>query len=351
VNPAELGADPDEWRGFAGEPLPGWGCRSMTLFDAASGALGDDAAVDCGVLSVPFDGTASSRAGARDGPRAIREASLVYSSQLQSRGAIALRNMRTGALVDVRARRLVDFGDGHTYASDPARQVRASAAEARRVASRSELTVLIGGEHTLSFPWYCGVAAAVAARGVRRLGYVQIDHHFDFGDRSVLHGAYYHGSNGRRISEHPAATAIGFVGAGDLTSARQLDGLRAGGVAIRSMLDIRRDGFAASLTAVLDAVAARSDALYVSLDIDVCDAAAAPGTGHVTIGGISSYELLQIPALLQRYPVAAFDLVEVSPRYDPAGVTPHLAARLLYELLYLREIEPGPAGEAAGDAR
>jgi len=338
VNPAELAADPDEWRRFADEPLPGWGCRSMTLFDAAAGRLGDDDRVECGVLSVPFDGTASSRIGARDGPRAIREASLVYSSQLHSRGAVQLRNLRTGALVDIAARRLVDFGDGHTYASDPARQVRASAAEVRRVASRSELTLLIGGEHTLSYPWYCGVAAALAARGVHRLGYVQIDHHFDFGDRSVLHGAYYHGSNGRRIAEHPAAPAIGFVGAGDLTSAAQFDGLHRSGVAVRTMQDIRRDGFEASLAAVLDAVAARSDALYVSLDIDVCDAAAAPGTGHVTIGGISSFELLQIPAMLRRYPVAAFDLVEVSPRYDPAGVTPHLAARLLYELVYLREV-------------
>jgi arginase family enzyme len=104
------------------------------------------------------------------------------------------------------------------------------------------------------------------------------------------------------------------------------------------MMDIRRDGFEASLKAVLDDVAARSDALYVSLDIDVCDAAAAPGTGHVTVGGISSFELLQAAALLRRYPMVAFDIVEVSPRYDPAGVTPHLAARFLYELLYLREV-------------
>jgi agmatinase len=339
MNALELGADPEGWRTFAEDPLPGWSSRSMTLFDTSSGRLRDEDSVQCGVLSVPFDGTASSRIGAREGPRAIREASLVYSSQLKSRGSVQLRNMRTGALVDIDERHIVDFGDGHTYASDPARQVRASAAEVRRVASRSELTVLIGGEHTLSYPWYGGVAAAQVSRGVKRLGYVQIDHHFDFGDHSVLHGAYYHGSNGRRISEHPAATAIGFVGAGDLTSARQLEGLRNAGVAVRSMMDIRRDGFEASLKAVLDDVAARSDALYVSLDIDVCDAAAAPGTGHVTVGGISSFELLQAPALLRRYPVVAFDIVEVSPRYDPAGVTPHLAARFLYELLFLREVE------------
>jgi arginase family enzyme len=332
------GADPGAWRAFADEPLPGWASRSLTLFDAPGGSLADDTAVACGVLSVPFDGTASSRIGARLGPRAIREASLVYSSQLRSRGAVQLRNMRTGALVDIRSRALVDFGDGHTYPSDPARQVHAAAAEARRVAERSELTVLIGGEHTLSYPWYCGVAAAAAQRGVRRIGYVQIDHHFDFGDRSVLHGPYYHGSNARRIAEHPAAPAIGFVGAGDLTSAAQLDGLLRAGVAVRSMQDIRRDGFAACLSHVLDHVAARCDALYVSLDIDVCDASAAPGTGHVTIGGITAHELLAAPALLRRYPVIAFDLVEVSPPYDPAGVTSHIAARLLYELLYLCEV-------------
>ena len=106
------------------------------------------------------------------------------------------------------------------------------------------------------------------------------------------------------------------------------------------MVDIRRAGFAACLAEVLDHVAARCDALYVSLDIDVCDAAAAPGTGHVTVGGISAYELFELPAVLRRYPVVAFDLVEVSPPYDPAGVTAHLAARLLYELLYLREVSP-----------
>ena len=95
------GADPDGWRAFADDPLPGWASRSLTVFDAPGGRLADDAAVDCGVLSVPFDGTASSRVGARLGPRAIREASLVYANQLKSRGPVQLRNMRTGALVDV----------------------------------------------------------------------------------------------------------------------------------------------------------------------------------------------------------------------------------------------------------
>lgn len=329
----------DDWTVYQSVPLPGWGSRSMTLFDAPSSHLGADTHVGCGVFSVPFDSTASSRIGSREGPRAIREASLVYSSQLQSRGRCELLNTRTGTIVEVCERDVVDFGDCHVFPSDPAKQVQATAAESFRVAVRSDLTVMLGGEHTLSFPAYCGVAAALKKRGKSRLGYVQIDHHFDFGDQSVLHGPYYHGSNARRVSEHPSASlsAMGFIGAGDLTRATQFEQLVASGTLIRTMADIRRQGFATALREVLDRVSERSDALYISLDIDVSDAATAPGTGHVTIGGLSAYELFLAPAILQRYPVVALDIMEVSPRYDASGVTSHVAARFLFEWLYLRE--------------
>ena len=329
-----------DWRNFDDDPLPGWASRSMALFDAPSARLSDESHVECGVFSVAFDSTASSRIGSRDGPRSIREASLVYSSQLRSRGACELLNTRTGAIVEVRERNVVDFGDCHVYPSNPERQVRATAAESYRAASRSELTVMLGGEHTLSFPAYCGVAAALKARGKHRLGYVQIDHHFDFGNHSVLHGPYYHGSNARRISEHPSASmrTIGFVGPGDLTSAAQFAHLQQSGAAVRTMADIRRTNFLVALDEVLAHVAAECDSLYISLDIDVCDSSAAPGTGHVTIGGLSAYELLSAPSVLQRYPIAALDIVEVSPRFDPGGVTAHLAARFLFEWLFLREV-------------
>jgi arginase family enzyme len=338
--PQVLQVNDEDWRNYRADPLPGWGCRSMTLFDTRSARLDEEARADCGIFSVPFDSTASSRIGSREGPRGIREASLVYSSQLRSRGASELTNTRTGDRVRIRERDLVDFGDCHVYPSDPERQVRATAAESYRVASRSDLTVMLGGEHTLSFPAYCGVASALRRRGKTRLGYVQIDHHFDFGEHSVLHGPYYHGSNARRISEHPSASpeTMGFVGAGDLTRTAQLEQLLRSGTSVRTMADIRRDGFSTALCQVLDRVAGESDALYVSLDIDVCDSASAPGTGHVTIGGLSSHELFLAPAILQRYPVAAFDIMEVSPRYDAAGVTCHLAARFLFEWLFLQPV-------------
>jgi arginase family enzyme len=249
--------------------------------------------------------------------------------------------MGTGALLESVTPDIIDYGDLHIYPSNPLKQMESMAAELFRIGLDSRQLLILGGEHTLSFGGYCGTAAACREKGIIRLGYVQIDNHFDFGKESVLHGPIYHGGNGRRISEHPDMNmnAIGFVGQGDLTSAAQFDYLVSQGVTIRGMDRVRAHGFEHCLREVLDKVMENADRLYVSLDIDVCDTATAPGTGHVTIGGITSAEFMQIATVLRDYPVAAFDIMEVSPMFDAGAATSFLAARLLYEWLFLKEIE------------
>ncbi len=336
-----LHVDDSSWQNYTNDPLPGWASRSGTLFDVPSASLADiSRRSEYAICSVPFDSTASTRVGARYGPRAIREASLAYSAQLGSRGSIRLRHMRTGALLSTRLPTVVDFGDLHVYPSDPHKQMHATAAEIYRVAQAAERIIMLGGEHSLSFPGYTGVAYAHYARTGNRLGYVQIDHHFDFGNTAVLHGPYYHGSNARRISEHSWMTprAMGFVGMGDTTSAVQYDQIVGSGTCVRSIADIREHGFESCLRAVLDQVVDTVGAVYVSIDIDVCDTATAPGTGHVTVGGINATEFLSIAAILQDYPVIGLDIVEVSPPFDQSGATAHLAARLLFEWLFLEKV-------------
>ncbi len=330
------------WKEFSNDPLPGWGSRSFSLFDVTTKNLGEEVTeIDCGVASVPFDTTASTRVGARYGPRCIREASLAYSSQQQSRNSTVLRNMRTGELLQTKEYSLADYGDLHVYPSDPYKQMLASAAEVRRIAMNHERVILLGGEHSLSFPFYCGVAESYYEKQGGRVGYVQIDNHFDFGDTSVLHGPYYHGSNGRRISEYPRMSldAMGFVGVGDLTTATQFDSLIKSGTVVRSIADIRARGFVTCLRETLDQVLEKCDALYISIDIDVCDTATVTGTGHVTVGGINSTEFLSIASVLRKYPVAGLDLMEVSPGFDGSGATGHLVSRLLFEWLFLEEVK------------
>jgi arginase family enzyme len=333
----------ESWRSFRVDPLPGWASRTFTLFNAPSTELEKfpSTAVDYAICSVPFDSTASTRIGARYGPRGIREASLAYNSQMESRGVTRLRNMRTGALVETRPITVIDAGDLHVYPTDPLKQVEATTAEIWRLAHAANCVVMLGGEHTLSFAGYSGVAAYHQKQlNHASLGYIQIDNHFDFGQTSLLHGQVYHGSNGRRIYEHPMClpTGMAFVGSGDFTSLAQYEGLIDQGITIRSRVDILTHGFEACLRQALDRITQVTQHIYVSIDIDVCDASTAPGTGHVTVGGISGTEFLSIARILQDYAVVGLDIVEVSPQIDPTQVTSHLAARLLYEWMFFREV-------------
>jgi agmatinase len=341
-----MAPDPTEasWQEYAGDPLPGWARRAGTLFDVPVARLeSPPAEVDVAVCSVPWDTTASTRIGARTGPAAIREASLGYSAQARSRKAIELVNLRSGEHVRPAAADIVDFGDLHVYPSDAERQIRATTAEILRIGTLASRVVILGGEHTISHPVVAGMLKALAHKAPgERLGYLQIDHHFDYGDVSILHGRHYHGSNGRRVAELPGMRpeAMAFVGMGDLTSAAQLRGMIERGITIRTMADVRARGFAACLTEACDAIMGACDRLYVSIDIDVCDASAARGTGHVTIGGIGSADFVSIADVVRRYPVFGLDVVEVNALLDPSGVTAHLAARLLFELLLLEPV-PG----------
>jgi agmatinase len=325
------------WSEYAQVPLPGWAAHSTTLFDCSSRALSEELPpADFACASIAFDGTASSRPGAKHGPAAIRKASLIYSSQTQSRGSIELRNMRTGRVHLPSNASIVDYGDLHVFQSNPEKQIASAIAESYRIAATNKVAIFLGGEHMISAATYHGVAAAAATRK-RRVAYLQIDHHFDFGDTSVLHGRYYHGSNARRISElsllPPAG--IGFFGVGDLTSNRQFLSLTELGYPIVSTLDLMQEGVVKPLHGICRSLLDRADEIYVSIDIDVCDSSCAPGTGHVTAGGLNSREFLSICDVIKNYPIAALDIVEVSPQYDPSGATSNLAARFLYEFICL----------------
>ena len=73
--------------------------------------------------------------------------------------------------------------------------------------------------------------------------------------------------------------------------------------------------------------------VYVSVDIDVLDPAAAPGTGTPEAGGLTSRELLHTLLGLAGANVVGADVVEVAPAYDHAGITGIAAAHVVYELL------------------
>jgi agmatinase len=83
--------------------------------------------------------------------------------------------------------------------------------------------------------------------------------------------------------------------------------------------------------------------VYLTFDIDCLDPACAPGTGTPVIGGVTSNFALQTLRALRGMTIAGADLVEVSPPYDPSGVTALAGATIALEILHLMAegVSPG----------
>jgi agmatinase len=77
---------------------------------------------------------------------------------------------------------------------------------------------------------------------------------------------------------------------------------------------------------------------FLSFDIDFVDPAFAPGTGTPEIGGPSSREAMAYLRSLAGLDFRGFDCVEVSPPYDPSGVTALVAANACFEMLSLLSV-------------
>ncbi|MDP9224140.1 MAG: arginase family protein, partial [Actinomycetota bacterium] len=80
---------------------------------------------------------------------------------------------------------------------------------------------------------------------------------------------------------------------------------------------------------------------FLSFDVDFVDPAFAPGTGTPEVGGPTSAEALGYLRALSGIDFRAFDCVEVSPPYDPSGITAWLAANACFEMISLKALAHG----------
>ena len=71
----------------------------------------------------------------------------------------------------------------------------------------------------------------------------------------------------------------------------------------------------------------------MSFDTDGVDAAYAPGTSGPEPGGLTSREIITAARMIGMHGVSIFDIVELSPPYDPSGITARLACYIIFNLL------------------
>jgi agmatinase len=100
------------------------------------------------------------------------------------------------------------------------------------------------------------------------------------------------------------------------------------------MTEIVERGLTGCLTEAFTIARDDCDGVFLSVDIDVCDPAHAPGTGTPEPGGLSARQLLDaVRRICYELPVTGIDVVEVAPPYDHADITASLANRVVLEAL------------------
>jgi len=276
-------------------------------------------AADFAILGAPFDAGTQYRAGARFGPRAIREASTLFS--FGHAGAYDFEDDATYLGPDVR---IVDIGDADIIHTDTVQSHANIEAGVRAILRAGAVPVTLGGDHSVTIP----CVAAFEARGPIHV--VQLDAHLDFVD--VRHGVRFgHGNPMRRAAERPFVSGLSQFGIRNVSSTAKegYDAARAMGSDILSVRQFRALGPMGALARVPEGAQ-----VYLTIDIDGFDPSIAPGTGTPSHGGFLYYEALEFLAgLAKRRRIVGVDLVEVAPDYDRDGVTAILAAQLLLNLI------------------
>ena len=275
---------------------------------------------DFAVLGAPFDLGTQFRAGARFGPRGIREASTLFS--FGHAGAYDHEDDVTYLEAD--KVRIVDIGDADIIHTDTMQSHANIEAGVRAILKAGAVPIVLGGDHSVNIP------CINAFSDQEPFHLVQIDAHLDFVDER--HGVRYgHGNPMRRAAEKSYVTGLSQIGIRNVSSTARdgyEDALKMGSD-IQSVRQFRAMG----VEAMLDRIPA-GERYYVTIDIDGFDPSIAPGTGTPSHGGFLYYEVLELLAgLIKRGDVIGLDLVEVAPDYDLSGSTTTLAAQILLNII------------------
>jgi agmatinase len=206
-------------------------------------------------------------------------------------------------------------------------------AAVQRATEAGAIPVVLGGDHTVTWPDVTGVARAV---GWGRVSVIHFDAHADTG-KLQFGSLIGHGLPMRRLIESGACRGDRFLQLGlrgYWPEPETLQWMAEKRMRSYEMHEIIQRGLTACLEEVFAVAVDECDGVFVSVDIDVTDPGSAPGTGTPEPGGLTPRQLLDaVRRIAVELPVVGMDLVEVSPPYDSCDVTAFLANRVVLELL------------------
>jgi agmatinase len=286
---------------------------TFMLLSAAESPAG----LDVALLGIPYDGGTSYRAGARFGPRAVREQSSLIRPWHPVLKVHPFERLR-----------VADCGDVDVVPISIERTFEAITRRVDEVLDAGARPLCVGGDHSVTLP----ILRAVGRRH-GPVGVVHFDAHPDTWDE-YFGSKFFHGTPFRRAVEEGLIDPRRMVQVGirgPLYGPEDFAFHDQHGIEVLRIEAIKAQGtaWAAGRLARL-----AGGPVYCSFDIDAVDPAYAPATGTPEVGGLTSYEALSLVRALADLTLVGADVVEVSPPYDgPGQVTSLLAANLMFELL------------------
>ena len=256
------------------------------------------------LYGAPYDSTTSFRPGTRFGSRAIRAES--YGLELYS------------PYQDAELRgRVLDSGDLELPFGDPAPALAMIEARAAEILQGGKVPFLLGGEHLVTLG-----AVRAAAKAHPDLHILHFDAHADL-RADYLGSPLSHACVLRRCHELVGDSRIWQFG---IRSGDKAEFDWGKGHVFTHKFDF--EGLAEALDAL------QGKPVYLTVDLDVLDPSVFPGTGTPEPGGVSFDALRRaVTDACRRLNIVAADVNELSPHYDPSGISTAAACKIVREML------------------
>jgi agmatinase len=283
--------------------------------------VADFAGLGVALIGIPMDLGVTNRAGARLGPRAVRNVERIgpYNHGLK---VVPLAECKAADIGDVPLR--------SRYSLDQC--IEDIESFYKKVTAAGVRPLSVGGDHSVTYP-------ILKALGEKRpVGLVHIDAHCD--TSGEYEGAkFHHGGPFRHavldgVLDPERTIQIGIRGPAEFLWEFSYES----GMTVLHIEDVDRLGIDAVIAKAREVIG--DGPTYVSLDVDGLDPVYAPGTGTPEAGGLTPREAQAILRGLKGADIIGGDVVEVAPQYDATTNTAMVGAQMLFEIFSAMVLGP-----------
>lgn len=298
----------------------------LTFMRTPTCKLETQALIDAGVhyafVGVPYDEGNIGKPGCSDGPHALREASTQYFPYMFEYG------------VDLyECCPMVDCGDVAIIGSNPKRSYERIYDAVTSILKADVVPILCGGDHSVAIPASHALSDHL---GTGDMGYLHCGSHLDMADT-------WAGERNTSVSAMARATELPNLDIANVAHIGARNGLNPKdffdlaeerNLRYFAMWEVLERGIEAVSEEAADRVWAGTAGQYVTFDLNVVDAASAPGVTAPEPGGLDGREAIAMARTLGKHKSASvIEISELSPIYDINMITSKLGICLVDHFL------------------